>query len=141
MFKTPVLVDAITRHLSEHGGMTCKELADDIGWDARDVHKALRRMRKDGPKRPKRVYISRYTLDSHCGEKRYPRPVFALGNLPDAKKINTKNKEYQRARRAESRKKVAGLLNSVFMLGIPLKQRLNNPRKSRASTICPNPEA
>lgn len=60
----------------------------------------------------KQVYIQSWTMEG-IG-RRYPRPVYALGNKPDARKPKPMNNA-ERQRRARAKlKPPVGVVNSVF---------------------------
>lgn len=100
--------------LVEHGEITGLELAMQLGIDIKVAHGTLKRMATRTKAGLKRLYVVRYDSDNE-GHKRYPRPVYAIGDLPDAKKP----KANQNARKREyyNRVKSRTLMNSVFHLG------------------------
>lgn len=105
--------------LYEFGPMPSTEIYALIGMSKHDCGSILTRMAHDLPTIPKRLHICGYTKDAE-GQREYPRPIYALGNRPDAAKPRPlTNKE----RRERYRAGKAGLVNSVFMLGMPRKER------------------
>lgn len=95
--------------------MTAAELEEALGVRPCVLAGNLRRLRKPKPGKPKQVYIVRYELLVE-GQKRYPRPVYAVGDLPDARKPRPLPKgEAVRQYRQRSHKLA---INSVFKLGM-----------------------
>lgn len=106
-------VQLILNALDECGELTAREMCDHIEVDRDNLSTILCRMSKELPKVPKRIYVVRYVSDAE-GLRKYPRPVYALGNLPDAKKPKSNLKEIRRAYRQRVRMKMTA--NSVFNL-------------------------
>lgn len=100
--------------MKEYGEITGVELAEHLGIDIRVAHGTLKRLSTRTRAGLKRMYIMRWDSD-HQGAKRYPRPVYALGDQLDARKP----KADQLARKREYYHRVKGktLMNSVFNLG------------------------
>lgn len=101
-----------------YGPMTQAELLETLGGTKGSVYKLTTNLTKPSKTLPKRLYVSGYVFDQE-GQKRYPRPVFALGNKPDVPKpvqdIPATQKRYRDKRKSHT------LLNSVFNLGLKPK--------------------
>jgi hypothetical protein len=113
-----VLVAKIERLLHEHGELTSAEICTELNINRQKIGAVLSRMNNASPKLPKRIYKIRYIFE-HENQRRYPRSVYALGDLPDVKK--PKADPHANAKRYRSRvsKKVA----SVFHLGLTRSQK------------------
>lgn len=100
--------------IQECGEITGLELADQLGIGKRVAHGTLQRMATRTKAGVKRLHVVRYIFDAD-GCKRYPRPVYAIGDKPCA----SKPKADQNARKREYYNRVKGrtLMNSVFNLG------------------------
>lgn len=109
------LVAAILSLLAEQGALTRDEIDTQLAVPGRTVAQTLTRLRLVTRDRPKRVYIQRWVTDAE-GQKLYPRPVYALGDRPDAPKParnrQAANQRYYWSKKARTR------LNSVFNLAI-----------------------
>jgi hypothetical protein len=117
----------ILRMFAEHGEMTRKEVCDAIGLDRMYISSILTRLNKAGKTLPKRIHVVRYVYDEE-GARRYPRAVYALGDLPDAKKPKSDPKENQKRYREGLRRRMTG--NSVFNLGLTRRQYTEIYRKA-----------
>ncbi|CAB4132302.1 hypothetical protein UFOVP259_18 [uncultured Caudovirales phage] len=113
-----VLVENIERLLQQHGELTSAEICAELGINRMQGGAVLARMNKASPKLPKRIYKVKY-IDEHEGQRRYPRSVYALGDLPDAKKPKANPRENSKRYRTRVNKKVA----SVFHLGLTRNQK------------------
>lgn len=110
--------------LKSLGELTIREMMHELNLTYSAVSNSVFRMSKDskrgGNKRGKEVYIVRYTWENEEGMRIYRRPVFALGNKPDAKPpkpltdVETTQRYYQK-------RKV--MVNSVFALGTAQARR------------------
>lgn len=96
------LIASITRVMEKGGEMTRADICAELGLSHDRVSAVISRMHRDTPVTGKQVYICRYVFDAE-GKRRYPRAVYALGNLPDAKKPASQRKENRR-RYEENRK-------------------------------------
>jgi hypothetical protein len=105
--------EAIREVLATVGPMTSAEIhAFFPDSTIRDVSSALGNMRI--ALAVKRVYICEWTKESVYGGKLYPRPVYALGAKPDARKPkNLTNAE--KLRRSRAKNKIPKI-NSVWAL-------------------------
>lgn len=99
--------------------MTKTEISARIGVDHDHISTILNRLSKPGKIQPKRVYICGYVYDS-WGERRYPRPVYQLGMLPNVKKPKRDIKETRRRYLQGLQKRMT--MNSVFNLGLTRKE-------------------
>jgi hypothetical protein len=95
--------------------MTAMELAEYLGIARYDAHAVLNRMNKRTKAGLKRIYVVRYIYD-HDGARKYPRPVYAIGDKPDAKK--PKANQLAVKREYYARLKSRTTMNSVFNLGL-----------------------
>lgn len=108
-------VGEILSVLKECGEMSSIEVAQELGLDRMNVATIMARMRKPLSKKPKRIHVVRYVYD-HEGARRYPRPVYAVGDLPDAKKPKSDVKANRKRYREGLRMHMT--TNSVFNLGM-----------------------
>ena len=102
--------------LEEFGRITAQEFADYADIGRYDAHAVLHRMNKRTKAGEKRIYIAAWTY-GHDDARRYPRPVFMLGDNEDKKKP----KPDLRAIRArhEAKKNKTFRMNSVFNMAMP----------------------
>lgn len=112
-------VKDILAKLDECGECAPAEMASLLGLDRMNVSTIMTRLRRAGKKTPKRIYIVRYVHDGE-GARRYPRPVYAIGDLPDAKKPKADVKANKRRYRQGLRLRMTA--NSVFNLGMTQRQ-------------------
>jgi len=105
--------------LNECGELTAQEFADYVEIGRYDAHAVLRRMAKRTKAGLKRAYVVRYIMD-HDGARDYPRPVYALGDQPDAAKPKADPKAVKR--RYEQRVRQRNTANSVFNLARPRRE-------------------
>lgn len=89
----------------------CKHLDKSKGC----VGAVVSRLNKATKERPKRVYVTHYVYDDEGG-RRYPRAVYALGDLPD--KPHPKPNVKANKARYWARKVTLMKANSVFNLGL-----------------------
>lgn len=111
-----VLVTKAWEALHEFGKITAQEFADYADIGRYDAHAVLNRMAKRTKDGVKRIYIASWTY-GHDDARRYPRPVFMLGDNEDKKKP----KPDIRAIRArhEAKKNKTFRMNSVFNMAMP----------------------
>lgn len=127
-------VNDILALLKEVGEVSPAEAAKLLGLDRMNVSTIMTRMRRDLKHKPKRIYIAHYVHDED-GQRRYPRPVYRLGSLPDAKKPKSDKKEIKRRYLQGLHKRMTG--NSVFNLGMTRKQYMAAKHgKIEASGAC-----
>lgn len=105
--------------LHEFGEASSAEVAKHLKLDRMNVATIMSRMRKPGAKMPKRIYVVRYVHD-HEGDRRYPRPVYAIGDWGDAAKPKADPKANKRRYTQGLRKRMTA--NSVFNLGLTRRQ-------------------
>ena len=114
MSKRNIVVMA-TSAINEFGEISAMELAEYCKISRYDAHAVLRRMNKPTKYAPKRLHVVRY-INDHDGARKYPRPVYAMGNKPDAKKPKADQLAVKRAYYA--RLKSRTLMNSVFNMAL-----------------------
>ena len=108
--------------LREHGPMTRLALSDLLPGVSRctltkDIGYLRTAKTKYGGRKPKRVFIIRWDVDDALGESMvYPRPVYALGNRPDAPKPPPKTQAERRLAVIAKKRIGRGVPNSVFAL-------------------------
>jgi hypothetical protein len=111
------LVQQIEKSLSELGAMTGAELCQELGVEKAELSAVVSRMAKASKTLPKRLYIVGYTFEHETHDRRYPRAIYALGDLPDKPKPKPSRIDNVRRYTANKRKRLTG--NSVFNLGLP----------------------
>lgn len=112
------LIYRVLAALQECGPMTSAELVVHLGQTKHRIGAAVNRLRQEWPNTPKRIHITQYVYDQE-GQRRYPRPVFALGDFPDAKRPLRDIKANKR--RYEHSVKMRGTTNFVFNLAKQLR--------------------
>lgn len=112
-------VGEITRLLTEVGPMTRAEMCQQLGLDRMSLSAVVTRMNRPGKTYPKRLYVMGYVHD-HDGKKRYPRAVYALGELPDAKRPRSDARANKKRYREGLKLRMTA--NSVFHLGLTRRQ-------------------
>lgn len=123
----------------EFGRMTAQEFADYADIGRYDAHAVLHRMNKRTKAGEKRIYIAAWTY-GHDDARRYPRPVFMLGDNEDKKKPKP-NIRLNR-QRSEHKSIKAIRMASVFNLAMPrdtireIRRRLTAPRPHADSSPC-----
>ena len=108
-------VRAIMRGLADEGPMTMQDMMRLTGKDKGCINPVLYKMLRPTikPAMPKRIYICQWVYDQE-GQKRYPRPMYALGDLPDVPRPKANPKANDKRRRDKVR--VIKTTNSVFNL-------------------------
>lgn len=102
--------------LKELGPMTRSEIDQALGdMQYKLIAATITNLKRASPKREKRIYVKEYVYDDEV-RRYYPRAVYALGNLPDAKKP----KSDPRIAKQKYLAKVKGKykMNNVFNLGL-----------------------
>jgi hypothetical protein len=117
MRKYGYLVQQIEKALSDLGAMTGAELCQELGVEKAELSAVVSRMAKASKTLPKRLYIVGYTFEHETHGRRYPRAIYALGDLPDTPKPKPSRIDNVRRYNANKRKRLTG--NSVFNLGLP----------------------
>ena len=117
MRKYGYLVKQIEKALCELGAMTGAELCQELGVEKPELSAVVSRMAKASKTIPKRLYVVGYTFEHETHDKRYPRAIYALGDLPDKPKPKPSRIDNVRRYSANKRKRLTG--NSVFNLGNP----------------------
>lgn len=114
------LVLGVLAALQEHHELTRAEICRIMGTSRFLASSVISRLNRELPTLPKRIYVVRWVHDDDTAARNYPRAVYALGNLPDAKKPKPKPaKENSRRWREKERNQV----NSVFMWAQPRRVR------------------
>lgn len=90
--------------LEQHGPMTASEIAALLGRDRDDVSSVLSRLRRPRKQLPKRVYVIDWRDDEE-GQRRYYRPVYALGSKPCKKPESYASRVRASRRRSYAAKK------------------------------------
>jgi hypothetical protein len=101
--------------LKEFGRMSAQELADWADITRYDAHAVLLRMNKRTKAGEKRIHIADWTY-GHDGARRYPRPVYALGDQRD--KTKPKSDLAANRRRYEAKVHAMHRMSSVFNLAM-----------------------
>lgn len=109
----------ILQLLEDEGPMSRAEICARLGVEKFVSSAIVSRLNRAWPKTPKRVYVSHYVYDME-GERRYPRAVFALGDLPDAKKPKADHKAVRR--RSDQKMRALRTQNFVFNLAKPRRE-------------------
>lgn len=120
------LVQKALEGLREYGRMTAQEFADYADVSRYDAHAVLRRMIKRTQAGEKRLHIADWSY-SHDDSRRYPRPVFMLGDKPDKAKPRPNLRENRR----RSEKKIHSMIRmaSVFNMAMP-REKIREIRRS-----------
>lgn len=116
-FNVGDVVQTVLRLLDENGPMTAASMVTEAGVEKDILAATITRMRKPTlrPKAPKRIYVLDWVYDEE-GQRKYPRPLFALGDKPDKKKPKRDRHAVAKAYRERQKKRFLG--NSVFNLGV-----------------------
>jgi hypothetical protein len=102
--------------LQEFGRMTAQEFADWADISRYDAHAVLIRMNKRTKAGEKRIHIAAWIYE-HDGARRYPRPVFAVGDRRD--KPRPKADPAANKRRYDAKRNKMHRMNSVFNMAMP----------------------
>lgn len=101
--------------LDECGRMSAQEFADWAEISRYAAHAVLHRMNTRTQAGEKRIHIADWTY-GHDGARRYPRPVYALGDKRD--KAKPKPDVAANRRRSEGNRNRMHRMNSVFNLAL-----------------------
>lgn len=112
--------------LHEFGRITAQEFADYADIGRYDAHAALAKMNKRTKDGVKRIYVADWTY-GHDDARRYPRPVFMIGDLPDKKKPKPNVRENRR--RSEDQRNKILRMNSVFNMALT-RDKIREIRRS-----------
>lgn len=108
------LLEKVFELFKQYGPMTRVEVERILGVHKYNVKSAVSRLNARSKKFGKRIYVVGYVYDSE-GSRRYPRPQYDVGDMPDAPKPKPDKKaigrRYQQSRLTKFRN------NSVFHLG------------------------
>ena len=102
--------------LEEFGRMTAQEFADWADISRYDAHAVLIRMNQRTKAGDKRIHIADWSYE-HDGSRRYPRPVFCLGDKTD--KTKPKADPGANRRRYDAKRNKTFRMNSVFNMAMP----------------------
>lgn len=114
MSKYGSIVEKILKAIEEEGPMTRSEIEQAINYPKSDTGAVVSRLSRPGKTIPKRLYIQGWTDDSENG-RRYPRAIYALGDMPNKTKPRRNRKEV--ASRYRKKIRMLAKTNSVFNLG------------------------
>jgi hypothetical protein len=103
--------------LNEFKRLTAQEFADYADIQRYNAHAVLNRMNRRTVAGDKRIHIADWVY-SHDDARRYPRPVFMLGDSPDKPKPKPNLRENRR--RSETNRNTQFRMNSVFNMAMPL---------------------
>lgn len=105
---------AILKALRELGPMTRAEIQEAAGVDKHSIAAIVSRLHKDTPRTGKQIYITGWVFDAE-GQRRYPRAIYFVGKLADAKK--PKASALENRRRYDQKRHALFSMNSVFNMG------------------------
>lgn len=111
-------IGKILHIIESHGSATRAEIRDELeskfNLSLTKDHVAAFLTKLSTPRAtlPKRIYIKDYVYDAD-GERCYPRPVYAIGDLKDKKRPGNRSVQLKRGYRSLERARIA----SVFQLG------------------------
>ncbi len=121
-----VLVTKAWEALHEFGKITAQEFADYADIGRYDAHAVLNRMSKRTKDGVKRIYVADWTY-GHDDARRYPRPVFMIGDLPDKPKPKPNVRENRR--RSEAKRNKTLRMSSVFNMALT-RDKIRELRRS-----------
>jgi hypothetical protein len=104
--------DRILRLLAELGPMTRAEIERELGPHAKNVSSLVSLLCQVRPANPRRAHISGWVFDME-NKQRYPRAVYALGDLPNVKRPKPKTRA-EVLRRYRAKRKAKYQFNSIF---------------------------
>jgi hypothetical protein len=117
---------------AEFGRLTAQEFSDFADIHRYDAHAVLNRMNKRTKAGEKRIHVADWTY-AHDDARRYPRPVFMLGDFPDKPKPKPNLRENRR--RSEHKTINAIRMTSVFNMGLnrgavrQIRKNLSQPQE------------
>jgi hypothetical protein len=120
------LVSKAWEALHEFGKITAQEFADYADIGRYDAHAALAKMNKRTKDGVKRIYVADWTY-GHDDARRYPRPVFMIGDLPDKPKPKPNVRENRR--RSEAKRNKTLRMSSVFNMALT-RDKIRELRRS-----------
>lgn len=115
--------------LEQYGPMTRAEMSKHLNLPRQDCSAIFSRLSRPSkrPEGPKRIYITGWRYDEE-GQRRYPRAVYAIGDLVDA----AKPKSDIKANRRRYRQSVKGRrFVSILLIGATQKAQAESLRKLR----------
>jgi hypothetical protein len=122
--------DRLLTYLEEHPrkAFTSKQLAAATGVSDANCRGLLRRLSVATKERPQAIHITGFDQEA-TGERRYPRPRYAIGPGRNAKLKDAKERGREASRRwREKQKRNAYPLSSIFVYGKLLRAQLGVPR-------------
>lgn len=135
-FNVGDVVQTVLRLLDENGPMTAASITAESGVEKKILAGTLGRMLKatKRPIGPKRIHVLDWVYDEE-GQRKYPRPLFALGDKPDKKKPKRDPHAVAKAYRERQKKRFLG--NSVFNLGVGVETMRKRVAGRMGSIIAP----
>ena len=127
-------IEAVLATLRDIGPMTRVDLEMTLGLTKQQISRLMLCITTESPWLPQRAHIQRYVYDQE-GQKRYPRPVYAIG--PGENVVRPKRDRKAAQKRSRDKLKRLSATNSVFNLakGIPYAARAYNQiRKAQHET-------
>jgi hypothetical protein len=121
-----VLVTQAWAALTEFGKITAQEFADYADIGRYDAHAVLSRMSKRTKAGEKRLHICDW-VHAHDDARRYPRPVFMLGDFPDKSKPKPNLRENRR--RSEHKRYNMIRATSIFNIAMT-RDKIREIRKT-----------
>ena len=110
----------------QFGRMTAQEFSDYADIHRYDAHAVLNRMNKRTVAGDKRIHIADWTY-AYDSARRYPRPVFMLGDMPDKPKPKPNLRENRR--RSEHKRDNMIRAASIFNMAMP-RDKIREIRRS-----------
>lgn len=103
--------------LAEHEQLSRVEIQKELELTKRSASALLSKLLKPTPRQSKRIYVIAYTFDDE-GARAYPRPLYALGDRPDARRPDMRLERRREYRRVEGQR-----VASVWDLALPSSHR------------------
>ena len=122
------LVLGVVAALEDAGELTRAEICAALGQPKDKVAAVVSRMNRPNTRGAKRIYIARYTRHDDANDGIYLRAVYALGDLPDAKRPKPLTRKEIVRRHREAKHVRVG---SIFDLAKPRRQREAEARARR----------
>lgn len=106
----------IIRALDEIAPMTAREISEHLEISKDQASALCGQLVKRLPTLGRRAHIKRWDMEA-IGERKFPRPVYALGDLPDAPRPRRKSGA-ARTQAWRDKKRKLHKMNFVFNLGL-----------------------
>ena len=103
------IVLGITAALEDQGEMTGAALHRALNANQREISSVISRMTRTLATRPKRLYVARWVFDEEGSDIAQPRAVYALGDLPCARKPKSNRAAVTRRARLKASTRVASV--------------------------------